>query len=494
MSAIDPISSSATSLAQAVNEGSLKASDVVSTFLQRTEDLYRDLNTHIDWDKDGVLRSTERQLDYIEAARHAGKALPLAGVPIAIKDNIMVEGAIVSCGSRFLSNHRAAYDATAIRKLKEAGAILLGRTNMDEFGMGSSNENSAYGPVRNPWNRQHVSGGSSGGSAAAVAAGMAALALGSDTGGSVRQPASFCGVLGLKPTYGAVSRYGLVAYASSFDQIGPLGRSASDLALTFDVLRGQDPLDATSVATEHVPSTLAGLKQPLGKVTIGISKALLEEGLDEDVRSAFYQSLDHYKDLGATLKEIDLPHLRHSIPAYYILATAEASSNLARFDGIRYGVRTQKAGQSLKDLYAQSRSEGFGREVKQRIMLGTYVLSSGYYDAYYAKANRVRELIRRDFEAAFAAGIDMIAMPTSPTTAFALGQKSQDSLSMYLMDIYTIAANLVGIPALSQPIGLDSKGLPIGLQLMGPSHHEGELLRSVYHYEQSKPWRERPRF
>lgn len=494
MSSFDPIQISATEIASAVNEGSLKASDVASTFLQRTEDLHRDLNTHVFWDKEAVFNETEKQLDFIEAARRAQKHLPLAGVPIAIKDNIMAEGQIVSCGSKFLQNHRAAYDATVIKQLKQAGAILVGRTNMDEFGMGSSNENSAFGPVRNPWNRAHVSGGSSGGSAAAVAAGMATLALGSDTGGSVRQPASFCGVLGLKPTYGAVSRYGLVAYASSFDQVGVIGRNAKDLARTFDLLRDHDPMDATSVETSQYEKTEAGLDRPLKGMTIGIAEDLLAEGLDEDVRRSFYASLENYKALGCIIKSVSLPNLRHSIPAYYILATAEASSNLARFDGIRFGVRAPKPGNSLKELYAQSRSEGFGREVKQRIMLGTYVLSSGYYDAYYAKANRVRELIRRDFEAVFASGVDVIATPTAPTTAFALGQKSQDSLAMYLMDIYTIAANLSGIPALSLPIDLDQKGLPIGLQLMGKAHHEGELLRSAYQYEQYKRWSERPKF
>ncbi|MBC7661800.1 MAG: Asp-tRNA(Asn)/Glu-tRNA(Gln) amidotransferase subunit GatA [Chitinophagaceae bacterium] len=485
---------SACAIASAVNEGSIKAADVVSSFLQRTEDLHRELNTHVFWDKEAVQNETEKQLDYIEAARRAQKYLPLAGVPIAIKDNIMAEGSIVSCGSKFLQNHRAAFDATVIKQLKQAGAVLMGRTNMDEFGMGSSNENSAFGPVRNPWNRSHVSGGSSGGSAAAVAAGMTTLALGSDTGGSVRQPASFCGVLGLKPSYGAVSRYGLVAYASSFDQIGPIGTNARDLARTFDLLRTHDPLDSTSVDTSAFEKTEIQLERPLKGLTIGIADELLQEGLDEDVKKSFFESLEVYKELGCTIKKITLPNLRHSIPTYYILATAEASSNLARFDGIRFGVRASKPGASLKDLYAQSRSEGFGREVKQRIMLGTYVLSSGYYDAYYAKANRMRELIRRDFAAAFEYGVDLIATPTAPTTAFVLGQKTDNSLSMYLMDIYTIAANLSGIPALSLPIGLDRKGLPIGLQLMGKTHHEGELLRSAYQYEQYKRWTERPKF
>lgn len=490
----DQVQMSACDIAGAVNDGSLKAADVAKAFLDRTEDLHRDLNSHVFWDKEAVLTETEKQLDYIEAARRAGKSLPLAGVPITIKDNIMAEGHIVSCGSRFLQNHRAAYDATVVTKLKDAGAILLGRTNMDEFGMGSSNENSAWGSVKNPWNQNHVSGGSSGGSAAAVAASMAPLALGSDTGGSVRQPASFCGVLGLKPSYGAVSRFGLVAYASSLDQIGPIGRSAKDLARTLDLIRSHDPQDSTSIDTSHLPKAESQLTDSVSGMTIGIDESLLGEGVEEDVRKAFFESIEAYKALGFRVKSIALPNIKYAIPAYYILATAEASSNLARFDGVRFGVRTQSPGASLKDLYMLSRSEGFGREVKQRIMLGTFVLSSGYYDAYYAKANRVRELIRRDFEAAFATGVDVIATPTSPTTAFGIGQKTEDSLSMYLMDIYTIAANLSGIPALSQPIGLDRKGLPIGLQLMGKSHHEGQLLRSAHHYEQQQRFTERPKF
>ncbi len=490
---LDTFSMSACDIADSVNSGKIKARAVAEAYLERTDDLQRELNSHVFWDKEATFNEIEKQLDYIDAARHAGKSLPLAGVPIAIKDNIMAEGQIVSCGSHFLQNHHAAYDATAVRLLKQAGAILLGRTNMDEFGMGSSNENSAYGPVLNPWNRAHVSGGPSGGSAAAVAAQMVPLALGSDTGGSVRQPASFCGVLGLKPTYGAVSRYGLVAYASSFDQIGPLGRTAQDLARSFDVLRGRDSLDATSVDTSSAVSTESTLQHSLEGLTIGYCEELVAEGVDDDVRAAFFSALESYKALGAKLKAVALPHIKHSIPAYYILATAEASSNLARFDGIRFGVRTPKPGLSLKDLYVQSRSEGFGREVKQRIMLGTYVLSSGYYDAYYAKANRIRELIRQDFQNVFTSGVDLFASPTAPGTAFALGQKTSDSLSMYLTDIYTIAANLAGLPALSHPVGLDRKGLPIGFQLMGPHHTEHVLLRSAHQYEQSQRWSERPR-
>ncbi|HET9238887.1 MAG TPA: Asp-tRNA(Asn)/Glu-tRNA(Gln) amidotransferase subunit GatA [Oligoflexus sp.] len=483
MSALEPLALSASQVAQEVNAGSLKAHDVAAAYARRVENLHRELNTHIEWDKEAVLNEVDKQLAYIEAARYAQKSLPLAGVPIAIKDNIMVDSQTVSCGSQLLRNHRAAYDATVIQKLKAAGALLFGRTNMDEFAMGSSCENSSYGPTINPWNRRHVAGGSSGGSAAAVAARLTPLALGSDTGGSVRQPASFCGVVGLKPTYGRVSRYGLIAYGSSLDQIGTFATSVQDTALLYEVIAGHDPADSTSARIAAPQGSLASTSSLKGK-RIAIIKEFMSEGLDEDVRTHFDQALDVYRAAGATVETVSLPHLLHCIPVYYIIATAEASSNLARFDGIRYGVRSQKPGLSLRELYTQSRSEGFGREVKQRIMLGTYVLSSGYYDAYYAKANRIREMIRREIQGVFEQGFDLIASPTSPTTAFELGQKTQDSLAMYLSDIYTLAANLAGIPALSQPIGLCRKGLPIGMQLMAPAFGEETLLRSAQVYEQ----------
>jgi aspartyl-tRNA(Asn)/glutamyl-tRNA(Gln) amidotransferase subunit A len=481
--ALDPLALSASELAQEVHAGNLKAHDVAATYARRVENLQRELNTHIEWDKDAVLNEVDKQLAYIEAALYAQKSLPLAGVPIAIKDNIMVDAQNVSCGSQLLRNHRAAYDATVIQKLKAAGALIFGRTNMDEFAMGSSCENSSYGPTVNPWNRRHVAGGSSGGSAAAVAARLAPLALGSDTGGSVRQPASFCGIVGLKPSYGRVSRYGLVAYGSSLDQIGTFATTVQDTALLYEVIAGHDPADSTSAQLPTPKDTLAGPYSMQGK-RIAVIKEFMTDGLDEDVRTGFEQALQVYREAGARVETVSLPHLAHCIPVYYIIATAEASSNLARFDGIRYGVRSQKPGLSLRELYTQSRSEGFGREVKQRIMLGTYVLSSGYYDAYYAKANRIREMIRREIHGVFDQGIDLIASPTAPTTAFELGQKTQDSLAMYLSDIYTLAANLAGIPALSQPIGLDRKGLPIGMQLMAPAFGEETLLRSAQVYEQ----------
>lgn len=483
MSSLETLALSASQVAQEVNAGSLKAQDVAAAYARRVENLHRELNTHIEWDKEAVLNEVDKQIAYIEAARFAQKSLPLAGVPIAIKDNIMVDSQNVSCGSQLLRNHRAAYDATVIQKLKAAGALIFGRTNMDEFAMGSSCENSSYGPTVNPWNRRHVAGGSSGGSAAAVSARLATLALGSDTGGSVRQPASFCGVVGLKPSYGRVSRFGLVAYGSSLDQIGTFATTVQDTALLYEVIAGHDPADSTSANISAPRSTLASSSSLKGK-RIAIVKEFMTEGLDEDVRTHFEQALQVYRDAGASVETVSLPHLAYCIPVYYIIATAEASSNLARFDGIRYGVRSQKPGLNLRELYTQSRSEGFGREVKQRIMLGTYVLSSGYYDAYYAKANRIREMIRREIQGVFAQGIDLIASPTAPTTAFELGQKTQDSLAMYLSDIYTLAANLAGIPALSQPIGLCRKGLPIGMQLMAPAFGEETLLRSAQVYEQ----------
>lgn len=492
---LDPMQIGATEIADGVNRGQYKAVDIAQLYLQRTDDLHRNYNSHILWNKSEASADVERQLASLDDARRAGRPLPLAGVPIAIKDNIMVEGQLTTCGSQFLRNHRAAYDATVIKKLRAAGAIILGRANMDEFGMGSSNENSSFGPVKNPWQQEYVAGGSSGGSAAIVAAGLSPLALGSDTGGSIRLPASFCGVYGLKPSYGAVSRYGLIAYASSLDQIGPLARNPRDLARVYDVIEGYDSLDSTSHLRSRERSLEASLEGDLRGLTIGVIDELMDEGLDPEVRKAFDESLESMKSLGASIKHLRLPSLRLGIPVYYIIATAEASSNLARFDGIRFGARSSKAGASLKELYFHSRSEGFGREVKQRIMLGSYVLSSGYYDAYYAKACRLREAIKRELQEAFASGVDCIATPTAPTTAFALGQKTHDSLSMYLMDIYTIVANLAGIPALSLPIGLDRKGLPIGLQLMAPASGEDLLLRSAYHYEKQHNWsgKQRPR-
>ncbi|HMO80509.1 MAG TPA: Asp-tRNA(Asn)/Glu-tRNA(Gln) amidotransferase subunit GatA [Pyrinomonadaceae bacterium] len=416
--------------------------------------------------------------------------LPLFGYPIAVKDNICTQGLRTSCGSRILENYRAHYNATAIEKLNQAGAVVIGKTNMDEFAMGSSNENSAFGICRNPWDTERVPGGSSGGSAAAVASGVVRASLGSETGGSVRQPASLCGVVGLKPTYGRISRYGLVAFASSLDNIGIFGRSVRDAAKVLGVIAGRDPLDSTS-AEVPVPDYEATLDATVSGRRIGVPWALMGEGLDGEVRSAVERSIEGFRSIGAEIVDIELPHAMYGIAVYYIIATAEASSNLARYDGVRYGFRAEQAN-SLREMYHQTREEGFGPEVKRRIMLGTYVLSSGYYDAYYAKAQKVRALVKRDYERAFAS-CDAILTPTSPTTAFRIGERSDDPLAMYLSDIYTVSANLAGIPAISVPCGLSSENLPIGLQLLGNFWSEALLLNMAYKFESEFPLKEMPK-
>jgi len=416
--------------------------------------------------------------------RAAAPAGPLHGVPIAIKDNISIRGMQTTAGSRILENYVPPFDATVIARLEAAGAVILGKTVLDEFAMGSSTENSAYGPARNPWAPDRIPGGSSGGSAVAVAAGMAPLALGSDTGGSIRQPAALCGVVGMKPTYGRVSRYGLIAFASSLDQIGPFARTVRDAALLLEVIGGHDVHDSTA-AERHVPAFGQALSGDIRGVRVGVPRDLLEEGVDPDVRRAFDQSLRTLEELGATVQTVTLPYSRFAIPVYYLVATAEASSNLARYDGVRYGMRA-RAG-TLGDMYDETRSAGFGAEVKRRIVLGTYVLSSGYYDAYYLKAQQVRTLIRRDFEQAFDQ-VDAIAVPTSPTPAFRIGERADDPLQMYLADIFTVSAPLAGLPAISVPCGFTSGRLPVGLQLTGRAWDEATLLRIGDAYEQATPW------
>ncbi|QQS41096.1 MAG: Asp-tRNA(Asn)/Glu-tRNA(Gln) amidotransferase subunit GatA [Acidobacteriota bacterium] len=416
-------------------------------------------------------------------AANAGEG-PLGGLPIAIKDNICTKGKRTTCGSRILGDYEPQYDATAVERLENAGALIIGKTNMDEFAMGSSNENSAFGPVRNPWDRERVPGGSSGGSAAAVASGIVRAALGSETGGSVRQPASFCGIVGLKPTYGRISRYGLVAFASSLDQIGVFGRSAGDVADVLGVIAGRDENDSTTADVE-VSDYRSKLDTPIEGKRIGVPRALLGEGLDAEVRTAVERSLEGLESLGAELVDVDLPRQKYSIAVYYIIATAEASSNLARYDGVRYGFRAENA-HELREMYFRTREEGFGAEVKRRIMLGTYVLSSGYYDAYYAKAQKVRTMLKREFSDAFGK-CDVIATPTSPSTAFRIGEKSDDPLAMYLSDIYTASANLAGIPGISVPCGLSDEGLPIGLQLLGPYWSEDVLLNVASEFERNFP-------
>jgi aspartyl-tRNA(Asn)/glutamyl-tRNA(Gln) amidotransferase subunit A len=459
------------SLRESILDGSSSLTHLVSEHLQRIKEQER-LNAFITVFEDRALRQAKET----EKRIGRGERPALAGMILAVKDNMCIRDTVVTCASDMLRSFVSVYDATVIRKLTEAGAIVIGKTNMDEFAMGSSNETSAYGPVRNPRNPEHVSGGSSGGSAAAVAANLAMAALGSDTGGSIRQPASFTGVYGLKPTYGRVSRYGLVAFASSFDQIGPIARSVRDLAALLNVIAGHDPLDSTSSETV-VPDFLASLSEDISGLTIGLPKEYFTDELRDDVRNIVEYTIDALRQRGAAVKEISLPHTPYTIATYYILTTAEASSNLARYDGARYGHRSEQP-RDLADMYVRSRTEGFGEEVKRRIMLGTFVLSSGYYDAYYRKAQRVRSLIKDDFDRAFGE-VDCIATPVSPTTAFRFGEKA-DPLQMYLTDIYTTSANLAGIPGISIPAGVDGTGLPVGLQLLGRQFDEQTLLNAAY--------------
>jgi len=422
---------------------------------------------------------------HAEAARRRAKdltesgefrRLPLGGIPVAVKDNICIEGTRTTCGSKILGDYRPPYTATVVERLRAAGAVVVGKTNLDEFAMGSSTENSAFGPTRNPWDLSRAPGGSSGGSAAAVASGMAAAALGSDTGGSIRQPASFCGVIGVKPTYGRVSRYGLVAFASSLDQIGPFTRTVEDAALVLNTVCGKDPHDATS-ANAPVPDFTTGLGAGLRGLKIGVPWAFLGADIDPGVRAAFDKIVDAVRRDGAVVEEVALPHADYGLAAYYIVANAEASANLARFDGVRYGHRAPGA-KTLYDMYTHTRREGFGAEVKRRVFLGTYVLSAGYYDAYYHRALQVRTLIIRDFAAAFAR-CDVVMLPTAPTPAFALGEKTDDPILMYLNDVFTIPVNLAGLPGLSLPAAMSAGGLPIGVQLIGRAFDEATLLRAA---------------
>jgi aspartyl-tRNA(Asn)/glutamyl-tRNA(Gln) amidotransferase subunit A len=465
--------------------GETTARAVVESSLDAAEKLNDTLNAFLQIDRAGALRRAEE----LDGAAGVSKQT-LAGIPIAVKDNICVRGLQTSCGSRILGPYHPPYSATAVERLNAGGAVIIGKTNCDEFAMGSSNENSAFGPVRNPWDTERVPGGSSGGSAAAVAAGIVPVALGSETGGSVRQPASLCGIVGLKPTYGRVSRYGLVAFGSSLDQIGVFGRKTRDVASVLGVIAGRDEHDATTadVPVQDYATQLTGNIQG---ARIGVPRALFGEGLDAEVRASVERAIEAYRDLGAEIVEIELPHAKYCIAVYYIIATAEASSNLARFDGVRYGFRAEEANE-LRAMYRRTRDEGFGAEVKRRIMLGTYVLSSGYYKAYYQKAQQVRTLIKQDFRAAFEK-CDAIATPTTPTVAFMLGEKTDDPLSMYLNDIYTCTANLAGIPGISIPCGLSGEGLPIGFQLVGPYWSESNLFRLAHAYEEAQPFTTRPR-
>jgi aspartyl-tRNA(Asn)/glutamyl-tRNA(Gln) amidotransferase subunit A len=424
-------------------------------------------------------RALERAAE-LDANRQNLSGLPLLGVPIALKDNLCTRGLRTTAGSRILEDYVSPYDATVVERLERAGAVIVGKTNCDEFAMGSSTENSAFGPTANPWALDRIPGGSSGGSAAAVAARMTPAALGSDTGGSIRQPAAMCGVVGVKPTYGRVSRYGLLAFASSLDQVGPIATTTADAALVLGVIAGHDSRDATAVEAA-VPDYLESLTGDIRGLRIGVPRSLLTDGVAAEVAAAFEQSLDVLRREGALVSEVQLPHHVHAIPVYYLVATAEASSNLARYDGVRYGLRAPAAS-TLSEMYDRTRDQGFGAEVKRRIMLGTYVLSSGYYDAYYLKAQQVRTLIRRDYEAAFDA-VDVIAMPTSPTPPFPLGERTADPLQMYLADVFTVGANLAGLPAVTVPCGLTSSRLPVGLQLTGRVLDEVTVLRAADAFE-----------
>jgi aspartyl-tRNA(Asn)/glutamyl-tRNA(Gln) amidotransferase subunit A len=468
-----------------LQDASLNCREVVASYLDRIRQEDRRIQAFLEVDDQAALAQAEA----IDARRQSGRPVGrLAGLPVAVKDVLCEAGRPCTCASRMLRDFRPPYDAHVIERLKAADAVLLGRTNMDEFAMGSSSENSAFQVTRNPWDEARSPGGSSSGSAAAVAARMAPVALGSDTGGSIRQPASFCGVVGLKPTYGRVSRYGLVAFASSLDQIGPLANDVYGTALLLSVIAGHDRRDSTSV-DRPVPDYLARLNQPLAGLRIGVADEHFAEGLDPEVERAVKGAIDVYRALGATIRPLRLPHTRYAVATYYLIAPSEASSNLSRYDGIHYGHRSD-AHESLFDLYAASRGEGFGAEVKRRILIGTFALSAGYADKYYLKALKVRRLIRQDFDQAFSQ-VDVVAGPVAPTPAFRIGELANDPLAMYLSDIYTISANLAGIPGMSVPCGFTSGGLPIGLQLLAPPFEEELLLRAARMYERETGWGKR---
>ncbi len=460
-----------------LEKGETDSLSLTKALLERIKEKDPQIKAFIKVTEEEALKAAEEA----DRSRKEGEKRPLLGLPLAIKDNICTRGIPTTCASRILANFVPPFDATVITKLKAAGAVILGKTNLDEFAMGSSTENSAFFPTKNPWDFSRVPGGSSGGSAAAVAAGFCAGALGSDTGGSIRQPASFCGVVGLKPTYGRVSRYGLVAFASSLDQIGPITRTVKDAALLLQYLAGPDPKDSTS-APKEVPDYLSALKMDLRGKKIGLPKEYFGEGLEEEVRLKIEEALKVFKEeLGLEIREISLPHTPYAVATYYIIAPAEASSNLARYDGVKYGLRVEA--QDLIAMYKKTRSQGFGPEVKRRIMIGTYALSAGYYDAYYKKASQVRTLIVRDFMEAFKE-VDFIVGPVAPSPAFKIGERVDDPLKMYLSDIYTISVNLAGIVGLSLPCGFSGQGLPIGIQIMGPHFSEPEVLALGHQFEE----------
>lgn len=474
---------SATELGSRIKSGEVSAVDAARDALAQIAKVEEDINSYVTViPEDEIMKKASEVQKGIEDGKYTG---PLAGVPVAIKDNMCTEGILTTCSSKILNNFKPVYTAEAVLNLEKAGAVIIGKTNMDEFAMGSTTETSYYGPTRNPWNTGHVPGGSSGGSCAAVAADECSYALGSDTGGSIRQPSSFCGVTGIKPTYGTVSRYGLIAYGSSLDQIGPVAKNVSDCAAILEAIASYDPKDSTSVKRDSYNFTDA-LKDDVKGMRIGIPRDYFGEGLDNEVREAVLAAVDVLRDKGAVVEEFDLSLVEYAIPAYYVIASAEASSNLARFEGVKYGYRAEEY-EGLHNMFKKTRSEGFGAEVKRRIMLGSFVLSSGYYDAYYLKALRTKALIKQAFDKAFAS-YDIIIAPAAPTTAPALGESLSDPIKMYLGDIYTISVNLAGLPGISVPCGLDSSGLPIGIQMIGDCFNENKIIQAAYAYEQTRDY------
>lgn len=474
-------------LGKKIRSKEISVEEAVKDALAQIRQKEPDIHSFVTIDEEGAL-SQAREIQ--KKINDGSCTSPLAGVPMAVKDNMCTKGLLTTCSSKMLSEFVPSYTAEAVQRLKQAGAVLLGKTNMDEFAMGSTTETSFYGPTKNPWNENHVPGGSSGGSCAAVAAEQCAYALGSDTGGSIRQPSAFCGVTGIKPTYGTVSRYGLVAYGSSLDQIGPIAKDVSDCAAVLEALAAQDPKDSTSVSVldagrEGTDYTSALIDDVKG-MKIGIPRDYFGKGLDAQVKAAVLKAADVFREKGAVVEEFDLSLVEYAVPAYYVIACAEASSNLERFDGVKYGWRTKRY-EGLHEMYKRSRSEAFGTEVKRRIMLGSFVLSSGYYDAYYIKALRTKALIRQAFDKAFAS-FDVILGPAAPSTAPQLGTSLKDPMQMYLGDIYTVSVNLAGLPGISVPVGIDSHGLPIGMQLIGDCFQEKKIIRAAYAYEQTRPY------
>jgi aspartyl-tRNA(Asn)/glutamyl-tRNA(Gln) amidotransferase subunit A len=467
-------------LSALLEAGEVSSVQLTEHFLARIKAHDPELNSFISVTETQALAAAAEA----DAQRSAGKAGPLTGIPIAHKDIFCTRGVKTSCGSKMLDNFASPYDATVVEKLQQAGVVMLGKTNMDEFAMGSSNETSFYGAVKNPWNTRAVPGGSSGGSAASVAARLAPAATGTDTGGSIRQPASFCGITGLKPTYGRVSRYGMIAFASSLDQAGPMAQSAEDCALLLNAMSGFDPRDSTSLE-EDVPDYRAELDKPLAGLRIGLPKEYFGEGLSAEINAVVQTALQQYRDMGAEIIDISLPNTHLAVPVYYVVAPAECSSNLSRFDGVRFGHRCENP-KDLEELYKRSRGEGFGEEVKRRIMVGTYALSAGYYDAYYIKAQKLRRMISNDFKQAFEK-VDVIMGPAAPETAFNIGEKTDDPISMYLSDIYTIAVNLAGLPGMSVPAGF-SNNMPVGLQIIANHFEESRLLNVAHQYQQQTDW------